>query len=134
MSLNGKMLDVWALKIPSKLTLTTLPIEELTSIIGSGDGYTAFVLIGLPQGQVMCSPAEFSIDSNTNTWKMTCDTPALQKIFSTAHGNFSVTGSQLLLTDSTGIQVTGTIYDNGNYIRVPAGEAQGISLTYLLIR
>ena len=134
MSINGKMLDVWALKVPSKLTPTTLPVEKLAPIVGSGDGYTAFVLIGLPQGQVMCSPAEFSLDGNTGTWKMTCDTPALQKMFSTAHGNYSVSGSELLLTDSTGARVTGTIYDDGNYIRVPAGSAQGISLTYLLIR
>lgn len=133
-SLNKQPVDLWVLSIPANLKASDKPAAELEAVVGDADGYTAFVLVGLPQGQTMCATSEFAFNGADKTFKMTCDSPAIQKIFSTMQGTYKVEGSELTMTDSTGKTVTGTIYDDGYYLKVPLGSAQGISLTLILIK
>lgn len=50
------------------------------------------------------------------------------------HGSYQVNDSDLVMTDASGNTVTGKIYDEGYYINVPMGTAQGIELSLILIR
>lgn len=131
---QGQQIDLWLLRIPTKLTASTLPDSELDAIVDSGDGYTAFVTISLPSGQEMCATSEFMLTSADHSFKMTCDSPIVQKIFGTMHGSYKVDGHTLVLTDATGKSVSGEICDDGNYISLPMGGAQGITLNLVLIR
>ncbi|MBD5189287.1 MAG: hypothetical protein HDS95_03310 [Bacteroidales bacterium] len=127
-------IDLWLLRIPNQLTPSTLPSSELDGIVGSSDGYTSFITIKLPNGQEMCSTSEFSLSAADHSFKMICDSPALQKIFGTMQGSYQVNGNVLSLTDAAGKTVTGEICDNGNYIKLPIGSAQGMTLNLVLIR
>lgn len=133
-TLNGQMFDMWVLKVPAEPKASSKPAEELAAVVGAPDGYTSFVLVGLPGGQLMSATSDFVLDAADNTFKMTCDTPTVQQIFSNMHGSYRVEGSELVLTDSTGKTVRGNICDDGYYITVPIGSAQGISLSLVLIR
>lgn len=134
LALYGQTLDLWLLKVPRRLKPAAIPASELEGVIGSEDGYTAFVLIGLADGKTMCATSDFLFNPADKSFKMTCDSPSLQKIFSTMQGTYSVQGSDVVLTDSTGKTVKGTAYDDGYYIKVPLGSASGITLTLVLIR
>ncbi len=129
-----QQIDLWLLRIPTKLTASTLPAEKLDEIVGSSDGYTAFVTIALPNGQEMCATSDFTLSSADHSFQMTCDSPAVQKIFDRMQGSYKVEGHNLLLTDSSGKTSEGEICDDGNYIKVPMGSAQGITLNLILIR
>lgn len=133
-SLNGQPVELWMLNVPASITPSTKPASELETVIGNADGYTAFVQIGLGNGQLMCATSDFAFNGTDKTFKMTCDTPALQQIFSTMHGTYSVDGSQIVMTDSTGKTVKGSICDDGYYLKIPMGSAQGITLTLILIK
>lgn len=130
----GQQIDLWLLRIPSQLTPSTLPSAKLDEIVGGSDGYTAFVTVALPNGQEMCATSEFYLSSADHSFKMICDSPAVQKIFGTMYGSFKVDGNNLVLTDSTGTTAQGAICDDGNYIKIPMGSAQGITLNLILIR
>lgn len=130
----GQQIDLWLLRIPAKLTASTLPDSQLDGIVGSPDGYTAFVTISLPNGQEMCATSEFLLSSADHSFKMTCDSPTVQKIFGTMQGSYKVEDHRLMLTDTTGKSVSGEICDDGNYIKLPMGTAQGITLNLVLIR
>ncbi|MBD5232449.1 MAG: hypothetical protein HDS66_09930 [Bacteroidales bacterium] len=130
----GQKIDLWLLRIPTQLTPSTLPASELDGIVGSSDGYTSFVTIKLPNGQEMCATSDFILSAADHSFKMTCDSPAMQKIFGTMQGSYQVNGSNLVLTDATGKTSSGEICDNGNYIKIPMGSAQGMTLNLVLIR
>ena len=49
-------------------------------------------------------------------------------------GSYSVDGSEIVMTDSTGKTVRGSICDDGYYLKIPMGSAQGITLTLVLIK
>lgn len=127
-------IELWLLRIPMQLTASTLPTAELDEIVGSSDGYTAFVTVALPNGQEMCATSEFTLSQGDHSFKMICDSPAVQKIFGTMHGSYKVDGNNLVLTDSTGKTAQGAICDDGNYIKIPMGSAQGTTLNLVLIR
>lgn len=133
-TLNGQALSVWVLQVPSTLTPSAKTGAELDAVVGSSDGYTAFVRIGLPNGQLMCATSEFALNSADHTFSMTCDSPTISQIFGKMHGSYQVNGSDLVMTDASGNTVTGKIYDEGYYINVPMGTAQGIELSLILIR
>ncbi|MDE6243474.1 MAG: hypothetical protein K2M14_05635, partial [Muribaculaceae bacterium] len=82
----GQKIDLWLLRIPTQLTPSTLPASELDGIVGSSDGYTSFVTIKLPNGQEMCATSDFTLSAADHSFKMTCDSPAMQKIFGTMQG------------------------------------------------
>ncbi len=130
----GQKIDLWLLRIPSKLIPSSLPESELDGIVGSSDGYTSFVTIKLPNGQEMCATSDFELSSADHTFKMTCDSPSVQKIFGSMHGTYEIVGHNLTLTDSKGMTATGEICDNGKYIKLPMGSNQGVTLTLVLIR
>lgn len=133
-SLNGNSLALWVLKVPATLTPSDKPAAELEKVIGDADGYTAFVIIDLPGGQKMCATSEISFDAANKTYKMSCDSPSLQKIFSTAYGSYKVEGSSLVLTDAAGHVTQGSIYDDGYYLKAPMGSESGITLTLVMIK
>lgn len=130
----GQQIDLWLLKIPTKLTASSLPDEKLDAIVGSSDGYTAFVIVDMPDGQKMCVTSDFSLSSGDHSFKLVCDSPAMQKIFSKCYGSYKVVDGGLVLTDATGVTTSGKILDDGTYITVPMGSAQGMKLTLILIR
>lgn len=133
-SLNGQSLDLWVLEVPATLTPSTKSTADLEAVVGAADGYTAFVLVGLPNGQQMCATSEFAFKAADKSFSMTCDAPSLQSIFGSMHGSYSVDGLALKMTDSTGKTVSGTIYDDGYYIKVPMGSASGVTLSLVLIK
>lgn len=130
----GQHIDLWLLRIPTNLTVSTLPDSELDGIVGSADGYTAFVTIGLPDGKEMCSTSEFMLSAADHSFKMVCDSPSMQKIFNKMYGTYKVEDHKLTLTDASGKTVSGEICDDGNYIRIHLGSAQGMTLNLVLIR
>lgn len=133
-SLNGQALNLWVLNVPAKIKPSEKPAAELESVIGDPDGYTAFVLVSLPGGQQMCATSEFAFNGGDKTFRMTCDSPSLQKIFGNMQGSYTVDGSEIVMTDSTGKTVRGSICDDGYYLKIPMGSAQGITLTFVLIK
>lgn len=134
LTLNGQAIDIWVLSVPAKLKQADKPAAELEKVVGDPDGYTAFVLIGLPNGQKMCATSDFVFNAADKSFNMTCDSPSIQKIFSTMHGSYRVDGNELVMTDATGKTVRGTLYDDGYYIKVPMGSASGITLSLVLIK
>ena len=130
----GQQIDLWLLKVPKKLIPSELSSTELDNIVGSTDGYTAFITVDMPNSQKMCATSEFTLSSADHSFSMICDSPAVQKIFGKMQGTYTVNGNTLELTDTTGTKAGGKICDNGNYISIPMGGAQGINLTLVLIR
>lgn len=133
-SINGQSFKLWLLKVPKKKAASTLSADELAATVGSPDGYTAFVRVSMPNGGKMSATSDFSLNAGSKTFKMTCDSPAMQKIFGTMQGSYSIEGDKIVMHDSAGKTVTGTIYNDGTYIEVPMGSAQGMTLDLILIR
>lgn len=132
-TLNGKVVKLWVLEVPASHKACDLPAAELTNVIASTEGYTSFIRVNLPNGAQMCVTSDFKFNAD-GTYTLTCDTPAIQKIFGNMKGTFKVSGSEITLTDATGKIVTGKVYDNGIYISIPFGTAQGMTLSMVLIR
>ncbi len=130
----GQQIDLWLLKVPVQLTPSTLSADELDAIVGSPDGYTAFVKVEMPNEQVMCATSDFVLSAGEHSFSMTCDSPAMQKIFDKMQGTYKVADGSLILTDAGGVTKSGKIFDNGNYISIPMGSGQGMTLTLVLIR
>lgn len=131
--INGKAMKLWLVKVPAKLSQDELAGEALENIFSSTDGYTALVKIKQGDG-LLCVPADFSTDPAAKTWKMSFDNNAIQNIFGTSQGTYSVSEKDIKLVDSNGEQRTGISYDNGNYIEIPMGSARNMTLTLILIR
>lgn len=132
-SLNGTLVTTWLLNVPCELTPATQSTQELAEIVGSSDGYTSFLLIEM-QGNTCCATADFSFNNADGTWKMICDSETIQKLLGNMQGTYSIDGSNIYFTDSAGVKASGTIYEDGNYIKSPLGSAQGMIITLLLIR
>lgn len=134
MTRMGQTIDVWLLKIPATLAPSSLPTEELDAIVGNPDGYTAFVIVEMPNGQKMCATSDFVLSADDHSFKMTCDLPSLQNIFGKMQGSYKVAEGSLTMTDAGGVTKSGKIFDNGNYITIPMGSSQGMTLSLVLIR
>lgn len=132
-TLRGTPLSTWLLRVPSELTPATQSTQELIDIVGNGNGYTSFVLVAM-NGGMSCVTADFSLDKASGAWKITCDSEKLQQIFENLHGEYSIDGANITFTNSLGRSFSGTIYDNGNYIKSSLGSAGGVNLSLVLIR
>ena len=132
-TLNGQVVKLWVVEVPSRHKACDLPADKLTDVLCSPDGYTSFIRISMPTGGEMCVASDFTFNAD-GTYTITCDSPSMQKIFGNMKGTFKVEGSEVTLTDSTGKVVTGKVYDNGIYITIPFGSAQGMTLRMVLIR
>ena len=82
----------------------------------------------------MSATSDCTLNTADHTFTMTCDSPAMQKIFGNMQGTYKVEGDAIVLTDSTGKTVTGTIYLDGMYVAIPIGSAGGMDLSLILIR
>lgn len=131
-TLNGQTVKLWVLEVAATHKAADLTPEELKNILTSPDGYTSFIIVGINGGK-MSVTSDFTFNSD-GTYTLTCDSPAIQKIFGNAKGTFTVGQSYVTLTDSTGKTVTGKIYDNGTYIDIPFGTSGGTTLSMVLIR
>lgn len=130
----GQNFNLWVLEIPSKLVETKLPTDEIDKIVGSSDGYTSFVTLKMSNGQEMCVTSDFILSDKDHSFSMTCDSSTMTNIFSSMKGTYSIDGSSITLTDVSGKVVKGTIFDDGNYIKIPIGEASNMIINLILIR
>lgn len=124
--------DVWVLKVPAKLKKAEQSDDELKTILSSPDGYTSFCIFNTGEG--ICSVTcdfEFSPDGQFN---LICDSAGMQDIFRNFKGTYSISDGTVTLNSVAGVSFSGTIYDNGNYLKIPVGKKDGISLTLVLIR
>lgn len=123
------------LKVPAKQVAATQPTSELDKIVGSEDGYTAFLHV-VQQGGKFCIPADITFDAINHGCKVTFDNASFQKMFGNLQScKYSVDGSKITLYSTTvNFTATGTIYDSGNYISIPMGNAQGMDISLILIR
>lgn len=126
---------LWILKVPAKQVAATEPTPELDKIVGAEDGYTAFLHV-VQQGGALCIPADLTFDSANHGCKVTFDNATFQKMFGNLQScKYNVEGSKITLSSTTvDFTATGTIYDSGNYISIPLGNAQGMTITLILIR
>ena len=131
MPLN-KTINLWLLKVPSKLKVADGTSEDLYQTISSPDGYTSFVQLR-KGGGVFSVTSEFLL-AEDNYFSIVCDTPSLQEIFTNIRGTYSVEDNKLILKLVTGNTLTGTIYNDGNYITIPVGSKDGMEMTIILIR
>lgn len=130
---RGEAAQVWLLRVPKEHTPCSIADNELDKIVGSSDGYTAFVRIKM-QNTLMSATSDFLLDATDHSFSIKCDTEGLQKIFSAMHGSYKVAGGKIVMKDSTGMTVTGTIYDNGSYIIIPMTRSAGMEIELILIR
>lgn len=133
LSLNGTPVKLWVVKIPSEHKPDEFSGEALDEVFSSPDGYTALVKIQQGDG-LLCVPADFSADASSKHWEMKFDNKAMQDMFGTSQGSYSISGTDINLEDSAGMTTTGKSYDNGNYVEIPMGSAKGMTLTTILIR
>lgn len=133
LSMNGTAVKLWMVKIPSQLKQDDLSGENLEKVFSASDGYTALVKIQQGDG-LLCVPADFTVDAGSKNWQMKFDNAAIQKMFGTSQGSYSVSGTDINMTDSAGLEIICKSYDNGNYLEAPMGSAQGMTLTLILIR
>lgn len=131
-TLNGKSIKLWLLKIPRKLKKAEQSEEELTEILTSPEGYTSFVKL-IKAGGLFSVTSDFFFNKD-GCFGISCDTPSLQSIFENIKGVFNVEGSEVKLKLDTGSTISGSIYDNGNYITIPVGIKDGMDMTIILIR
>lgn len=130
---TGKQMAVWVLQIPGKLKKAQQTDDELFSILSSPDGYTSFMRLE-KQGALFSVTSEFSFTPQ-GSFSLQCDAPSVQDMFSNLEsGSFSIDEGQVKLTTKNGVSLTGTIYDNGNYIMIPIGSKDGMGMTLILIR
>ena len=125
--------DIWLLKVPSELIPATQSTDELADIVGSSDGYTAFIVAN-SRGNTVCITGDISFDKSAGTWKLASDTQAIQNLLTNMNGPYSIDGPDIYLTSTVGVKLSGKIYDGGNYIKVPMGHALEMEWTLVLIR
>lgn len=131
-TVNGQPVKLWLLETPMRHKEATGSTEAIASAVSSSDGYTSFIRVSMPGGE-MCVTSDFAFNPD-GTYTLTCDNAALQNIFGNMKGTYSIDGSKVTLTDTTGKTVTGTIYDDATYIKIPFGSVSGMTLTMVLIR
>lgn len=131
MPLN-KTINLWLLKVPSKLKVAEGTSEDLYQTVSSPDGYTSFVQLR-KGGGVFSVTSEF-LFAEDNYFSIVCDTPSLQEMFANIRGSYSVEDNKLILKLVTGNTLTGTIYNDGTYITIPVGSKDGMEMTIVLIR
>lgn len=124
--------DVWVLRVPKKLKPAEQSDEELSSILASPDGYTAFCVLDNKDGKASVT-CDFSFTPD-GKFSLTCDSPSMQDIFTNFKGTYSVNNGEVTLNSVAGVSFSGPIYDNGNYIKIPVGRKSGMGLTLILIR
>lgn len=132
LTINGNSMKLWLLKIPRKLKIAEVETEELRKIVSSPEGYTSFVQLS-KGGGLFCVTSDFFFHKD-GLFEISCDSPSLQQIFENMRGRFDIEGSQVNLNLNSGASITGTIYDNGNYISIPVGTKDGMDMTVILIR
>lgn len=133
LSLPSAKAEVWLVKVNETHTAPTVSDEELTTIVGSPDGYTAFV-IGEQKGQKVCFTADCVLKGTDNTWAVTFDNATAQNIFGNMQGTYSIENGKLLAEDSAGKTSTADIYDDGTYIIFPLGSGNGFTFNMVLVR
>ena len=82
----------------------------------------------------MSATSDFALNADDHTFSMTCDSQGMQKIFGKMQGKYAVRDGKIIMTDSSGKVVEGTVYDNGKYVTVPMGKSSGLTLDLILIR
>ena len=132
LTINGKSIKLWLLKVAPKLKETTEDAEKLTEILSSPEGYTSFVQLS-KAGGLFSVTSDFFFHKD-GRFGISCDTPSLQQIFENLEGTFNVEGSEVKLNLDNGSTISGIIYDNGNYIKIPVGRKDGMDMTIILIR
>ena len=132
LNFNGQTFEAWVLRVPKKLKKTTLPDNELESILSSPDGYTSFCVMENSDGKASIT-SDFSF-SPGGSFSMICDSQAMQNHFRNLKGTYRVSDGKVILNAGNGVTLTGEIYEDGNYIKIPMGTGAGIKWTILLIR
>ena len=132
LTINGKNIELWLLKVANNLKEVTEDAEELTEILSSPEGYTSFVQLS-KAGGLFSVTSDFFFHKD-GRFGISCDMPSLQQIFENIKGVFNVEGSEVKLRLDTGSTISGIIYDNGNYIKIPVGRKDGMDMTIILIR
>lgn len=123
---------LWILKVAGRHKKVEMGAEDLMKTLSSPDGYTSFVKLTQSEGTA-CVTSDFEFTPE-GRFGITCDTPSLQEIFAKIKGKYSVEDSEVKLITDNGQTLTGTIYDNGNYITIPVGSKSGMNITIILIR
>lgn len=126
--------NVWLLKVPRKLKKTTRTLEETLQTLTSSDGYTCFMEIKRG-GEEYCVTADAYMYAD-GSFKVVQDAEKLSEMFQDKlNGTFKVDGAEITLSIPGG-SYSGSIYDNGNYIKIPLGRWEGDSseVTLILIK
>lgn len=122
-TLDGKTMKnstSWFVKWPKKLVAYSGDKAEITEYLTDKDGYTCFYLFKTNDGATVA--AECSLTFTDDTFNMRFDSPQMQKIFSDSSGSWNLEGDEITMTDQKGKEITGTVYNNGNFIRFGLGS------------
>ena len=123
LTLNGKTMNnstSWFVKWPKKFVEYSGDKAEITEYLTEKDGYTCFYLFEANNGTTLA--AECSLTFTDDTFSMHFDTAEMQKLFSDSTGTWSLDGDKITMTDQKGREITGTVYNNGNFIRFGLGS------------
>lgn len=132
LNFNGQKFESWVLRVPKKLKKATLPDKELEAILSSPEGYTSFCVMENAEGKASIT-SDFSF-SPEGHFSMICDSQAMQNHFRNLKGTYQVSDGKVILNAGNGVTLTGDIYDDGRYIKIPLGKGAGINWTIILIR
>lgn len=132
-SMAGNSMQAWLLSVNPDHKIPDMTDEELLEVVSNPDGYTVFV-IGEQGGQKVMFPADMTLNGDTKTYSTKFDNAIVQNIFGKFYGKYEVKDKKLYLSDSEGTSSSGPIYDNGTYILIPMGSAQGFNFTICLMR
>ncbi len=133
LTLGRNTAKAWYVKVKKDHVVPTIEDSQLEEIVGSPDGYTAFV-IGEQGGQKMCFMADAVFKAAGKSYTVTFDNATLQKVFGKMAGPYSVKDKVLTMTDEDGSTISGKVYDDGTYIMLPMPGAQGFDFSLILIR
>lgn len=132
LNFNGQKFDGWVLKVPKKLIKSTLSDNELEEILSSPEGYTSFCVMENSEGKASIT-SDFNF-SPGGSFSMICDSEAMQNHFRNLNGTYQVKDGNLVLKAGNDVALTGEIYDDGRYIKIPMGNGAGIDWTIILIK
>lgn len=124
--------QVWVVKVNENHVTPTMSDNELAAIIGNPDGYTGFFLFAI-NGMVGTIPTEVTMHDDS-TFTFTMDNDQLQKFFKKDPIGYKIVDKKMVVTLPDGQEVTGEIYDDGTYIRIPFGRSDGADVALFLIR
>lgn len=126
--------NVWLLKVPRKLKKTTQTTEEALQTLTSPDGYTCFLQIKR-DGKEFCVTADAYMGAD-GSFTVEQDAEKLKERFQDKlNGTFKVDGAEIILSIPEGTY-SGSIFDNGNYVKIPLGrwESNPGDVTLILIK